>query len=222
MSLAYDFVVRHSVAGTMVLLVIIGFCIYGPQVLLVGTAPADLAHRGASGAAAGFVNFMGYMGAASGDVVTGYYSAPEHGGWQLAIYIWAAWAFAGSIIMAILWNTTTRHIGVFPGSAPKLAALAIMALAGFAVARGGEPAGLQIATFAGVACLLGTFVSRALAAPALLVAAAGVLVVFAGFTRAHEPVTWNQSAAMVAYGLVMITSLMILVERKVEEPCESL
>ena len=80
----------------MVLLVVIGFCIYGPQVLLVGTAPADLARRGTSAAAAGFVNFMGYMGAATGDVITGYYSSPEHGGWQVAIYIWAGWAFAGA------------------------------------------------------------------------------------------------------------------------------
>ena len=78
LSFVYDSVVRESAAGTMVLLVVIGFCIYGPQVLLVGTAPADLAHRGTSAAAAGFVNFMGYMGAATGDVVTGYYSSPRH------------------------------------------------------------------------------------------------------------------------------------------------
>ncbi len=54
------------------LLLLIGFCIFGPQVLLVGTAPADLARRGTAAAAAGFVNFMGYMGAFAGDLVTGY------------------------------------------------------------------------------------------------------------------------------------------------------
>ena len=57
------------------MLVVIGFCIYGPQVLLVGTAPADLAHRGTSAAAAGFVNFLGYMGAATGDVGVDYRSS---------------------------------------------------------------------------------------------------------------------------------------------------
>ena len=46
LSLAYDSVARTSVPATMLLLVLIGFCIYGPQVLLVGTAPADLAKRG--------------------------------------------------------------------------------------------------------------------------------------------------------------------------------
>ncbi len=39
MSLVYDSAVRHSAIGTILLLVVIGFCIYGPQVLLVGTAP---------------------------------------------------------------------------------------------------------------------------------------------------------------------------------------
>jgi sugar phosphate permease len=96
----------HGTAVTMALLVVIGFCIYGPQVLLVGTAPADLARRGTSAAAAGFVNFLGYMGAASGDVITGYYASPEHGGWQTVIYLWAAWAFAGAFLMAFLWRKT--------------------------------------------------------------------------------------------------------------------
>src|SRR5262245_29543350 len=103
LAFVYGSVAGHSMVGTMALLVVIGFCIYGPQVLLVGTAPADLARRGTSAAAAGFVNFLGYMGAASGDVVTGYYASATHGGWQTVIYIWAAWAFAGAFLMTFLW-----------------------------------------------------------------------------------------------------------------------
>jgi sugar phosphate permease len=103
LSFVYSSQAGHSTAGTMALLVVIGFCIYGPQVLLVGTAPADMARQGTSAAAAGFVNFLGYMGAASGDVITGYYAAPKHGGWQTVIYIWACWAFAGALLMAVLW-----------------------------------------------------------------------------------------------------------------------
>ncbi len=104
LTIAYESVTRTSVWATVLLLGVIGFCIYGPQVLLVGTAPADLARRGTSAAAAGFVNFMGYMGAATGDVVTGHYKMPEHGGWQVAIYIWAGWAFAAAFFAALLWN----------------------------------------------------------------------------------------------------------------------
>ena len=104
LTIAYESVARTSVWATVLLLGVIGFCIYGPQVLLVGTAPADLARRSTSAAAAGFVNFIGYMGAATGDIVTGHYKMPEHGGWQVAIYIWAGWAFAAAFFAALLWN----------------------------------------------------------------------------------------------------------------------
>ena len=103
MTLFYDAMVRTSVTGTVILLMFIGFCTFGPQVLLVGTAPADLARRGTSAAAAGFVNFMGYIGAAlAGDVLTGYLYARY--GWEVAIYAWAACAFLAAIAAGLLWN----------------------------------------------------------------------------------------------------------------------
>ena len=109
LTLVYESVAHTSTTATLVLLAVIGFCIFGPQVLLVGTAPADLARRGTAAAAAGFVNFLGYMGAAVGDKVTGYYKMPVHGGWHVTIYIWAGWAFAAAVFAALLWNTTARQ-----------------------------------------------------------------------------------------------------------------
>ena len=105
LSLAYDAVARISVPATMLLLVAIGFCIYGPQVLLVGTAPADLARKGTSAAAAGFVNCMGYVGAASGDYFTG--RSLDAYGWEKTIYLWAFWAFAAAVSAGFLWNATS-------------------------------------------------------------------------------------------------------------------
>jgi OPA family glycerol-3-phosphate transporter-like MFS transporter len=104
LSLAYDTVARTSVPATMVLLIMIGFCIYGPQVLLVGTAPADLARKGTSAAAAGFVNCMGYVGAASGDYFTG--RTLDSHGWKQAIFMWAGWAVAAAVAAGLLWNVT--------------------------------------------------------------------------------------------------------------------
>jgi sugar phosphate permease len=109
LSLAYDYVARTSVPATMVLLVMIGFCIYGPQVLLVGTAPADLARKGTSAAAAGFVNCMGYMGAASGDYFTG--RTLDAYGWERAIFLWASWAMAAAVAAGLLWNATATNDG---------------------------------------------------------------------------------------------------------------
>ena len=88
LTLLYDQVVRSSVIGTVLLLAVIGFTVYGPQVLLVGTAPADLARRGTAAAAAGFVNFMGYMGAFCGDFVTGH--VKDTYGWSVAVKVMAA------------------------------------------------------------------------------------------------------------------------------------
>ena len=91
----------------MVLLVLIGFCIYGPQVLLVGTAPMDLARGGAAAAAVGFVNFMGYMGAFAGDYVTGHIVDAQ--GWESGLRFWAACAFGAALLAAFLWNVRGRH-----------------------------------------------------------------------------------------------------------------
>lgn len=107
LSLVYDLVARTSAPLTMVLLVAVGFCIYGPQVLLVGTAPADLARKGTSAAAAGFVNCMGYIGAASGDYFTG--RTLDAYGWERAIFLWAAWALAAAVAAGVLWNATASR-----------------------------------------------------------------------------------------------------------------
>jgi sugar phosphate permease len=216
LSLVYDSVVSTSVTGTMVLLVVIGFCIYGPQVLLVGTAPADLAHRGTSAAAAGFVNFIGYMGAATGDVVTGYFSAPEHGGWRTAIYIWAGWAFAGSAITTLLWNTTSRRVGLVPAVVPKVASVALMLLAGAAVGQGGGTGWLATASFAAALVGAGSLVGRLAAAPSLLVSLCGVVAVFLAGSHGASSGTWNATVAMASYGLAAIAAVMILVEKKDE------
>jgi MFS family permease len=213
LTLVYDAAIQTSVIGSMLLLVAIGFCIIGPQVLMVGTAPADLAHRGTSAAAAGFVNFMGYMGAATGDVVTGYYQEPEHGGWQTAIYIWAGWAFAGAAIMAILWNTTSKKVGVLPGYVPKFGAIVALVAAFISLRSGGQSPELQWAALAAIGCVAASYARRIFALGAFVAAAVGLLAVFVAYLRGTEDVTWTESTAMVAYGLAMIMTLMIYVER---------
>ena len=104
--LAYDHVSEMRVEATVALLFGLGFAIVGAQVLLVGTAPADLARLGTAAAAAGFVNFMGYMGAFTGDLVTGYLK--HHYNWQSAIQFWAACALAAAGVVATLWRVGPR------------------------------------------------------------------------------------------------------------------
>lgn len=109
MSLVYHRVAEESVPATVVLLGCIGFCLFGPQVLLVGTAPSDLARKGTSAAAVGFVNALGYLGAAAGDVVTGWLRDRAPDDWQTVIYVWAGWAFGAAIASGVLWNVAARR-----------------------------------------------------------------------------------------------------------------
>ena len=109
LTIVYASVARTSVIATLGLLVVIGFCVFGPQVLLVGTAPADMARRGTAAAAAGFVNFLGYMGASAGDIVTGHYLDKDSGNWQVVIHIWAGWAFAAALFAGLLWRATAAR-----------------------------------------------------------------------------------------------------------------
>ncbi len=102
LSVAYNTVIHWGMGASVTILFLIGFCIFGPQVLLVGTLPVDLARRGTAAAAAGFVNFMGYMGAAAGDKFTGHLA--QDYGWKFAVWFWAGCAFAGAAVISCLWN----------------------------------------------------------------------------------------------------------------------
>lgn len=148
-----------------------------------------------------------------GVVATGYLASAAYRGWQTAIYVWAGWAFAGAAIMAILWNTTPNKVGVLPGYVPKMGAMAALLAAGAALRFGGHPLALQVLTVAAIGSDLASFTSRVAAAAALAIAAVGLLSVFIRYVRGASDVTWPESAAMVAFGLALITTLMILVER---------
>jgi OPA family glycerol-3-phosphate transporter-like MFS transporter len=93
----------------VVCLALVGFCLYGAHVLLVGTAAQDFARHGATAAAAGFVDFTGHMGAFSGDVVTGW--MVRHHGWAGAIAWWACAAFAAAALVATLWHSRPEDVG---------------------------------------------------------------------------------------------------------------
>ena len=103
----YDVVTRTSTLGTVVLLFAIGFCIFGPQVLLVGTAPSDLARRGTAAAAAGFVNFMGYIGAFAGDLVTGMLAKKYD--WRNGYLFLGRLRCLAACVVAMLWRVGPRR-----------------------------------------------------------------------------------------------------------------
>jgi sugar phosphate permease len=107
LGLVYDRVIHQGLAASVLILFVIGFCIFGSQVLVVGTLPVDLAKKGTAAAAAGFVNFMGYMGAAAGDKVTG--GLAQNYGWKFAVHFWAGCGFVAAIVILFLWNVEKKR-----------------------------------------------------------------------------------------------------------------
>ena len=104
--IAYDALIRTNLVASLLILVAIGALIFGPQVLLVGTTPVDFAKRGAAAAACGFVDFLGYVGAALGDQATGY--LVDQYSWRAALWFWAACAFGAALVVTPLWRASAR------------------------------------------------------------------------------------------------------------------
>ena len=104
--LAYDAIVRTDLVASIVTLAAIGALIFGPQVLLVGTTPVDLARPGTAAAACGFADCFGYLGAFSGDQVTGY--LVDRYDWHAALVFWASCAFLAACVVAPLWRARAQ------------------------------------------------------------------------------------------------------------------
>ena len=215
LTLLYESVSRSSVGGTIVLLAVIGFCIYGPQVLLVGTAPADLAHKGTAAAAAGFVNFMGYMGAATGDVVTGYYSVAEHGGWQLTIFIWAGWAFAAALASGLLWNATASQLTLLAGWVPVVVGAGLLLLSAVLVFFVAGMHWVVITAFGGAVLLpLARHREPRLAWLTGVASLVGLIGLLLGGVPDQGFSSWYTVLPRVGHGLGVLAALMVVVEKR--------
>lgn len=102
LTLLFDKIAPLGAGPTVLCMALIGFFLYGAQILLVGTAAQDFAKRGTTAAAAGFVDFMGYLGAFGGDVLTGWLL--KNHDFHAAIIFWAIAALVAAGLSALLWR----------------------------------------------------------------------------------------------------------------------
>jgi sugar phosphate permease len=61
----------------------------------------------------GFVNFMGYMGAAAGDKFTGILADADQT-WRSPTYLWAVFALLAAAFVAVLWSKSAGGIEETP------------------------------------------------------------------------------------------------------------
>ena len=84
-----------------ILFAVIGFLVYGPQVL-VGIAGAELSSKKAAAAGAGLTGFFGYLGAAFSGVGVGYMA--DNWGWQTTFLSFVGFAIVGAICFLFVWG----------------------------------------------------------------------------------------------------------------------
>ena len=99
-------VVAHLPAGSTAALaaclLVAGAAFGGADILLVGTLAMDIASRKGAGAAVGFIDAMGYLGAAVTGAGGGWLA--QHYGWNATFLAWAAAASVAVPLMATLWR----------------------------------------------------------------------------------------------------------------------
>ena len=87
---------------SLLCLIAIGFTTYGPHVMIVGAIPMDYASRKATASATGFIDSLGYFGAALTGVISGF--MVDNYGWNAAFYFWVVGVIMAIILMSLQWN----------------------------------------------------------------------------------------------------------------------
>ena len=87
---------------SFIILGVTGFCVFGAHVILIAAVPMDMGTRKAAGSVAGFINFIGYLGAGMSGVLSGILA--DKFGWSASFWFWIVSAFLASAILAGLWK----------------------------------------------------------------------------------------------------------------------
>lgn len=87
---------------SLVCLMVIGFLTFGPHMMMVTAMPMELGTRKAASSATGFIDGMGYIGAAITGIGTGWLLDTFN--WSAAFYFWLVAAIAAAGLMLLLWN----------------------------------------------------------------------------------------------------------------------
>ncbi len=89
-----------------VMLGLIGFFTYAPQLLIAGVASVDFGSKRLAASATGFVGLFGYIGATLSSTGTGFFV--DRWGWKGGIYFWALSALIGGLLTLIMWKAKPK------------------------------------------------------------------------------------------------------------------
>lgn len=102
MSIVFPFVDTNNTWLIMVVIAMIGFCTYGPHILMVGHAAQDFGKKAGAGGAAGFIDAMGYVGATLTGVGAGHLIDTR--GYQITFVTFGSAALIGALLACFIWK----------------------------------------------------------------------------------------------------------------------
>ena len=101
LSIAFPFVPADNTAAVIAIVALIGFCTYGPHILMVGHAAQDFGRKSGAAGAAGFIDAMGYLGATVSGIGAGALIG-QHG-YKVAFIAFGAAAILGALLASLIW-----------------------------------------------------------------------------------------------------------------------
>ena len=111
-SILFPYVDPANTWLVVLVVALVGFCTYGPHILMVGHAAQDFGKKSGAAGAAGFIDGMGYIGAAltgwgAGRLIKSYGDDPASllQGYQTSFVTFGSAAFLGALLACFLWKT---------------------------------------------------------------------------------------------------------------------
>jgi len=120
-SIAFPFVDRNNTPLVVAVVALVGFCTYGPHILMVGHAAQDFGKKSGAGGAAGFIDAMGYVGATLAGVGAGALidsqgldPVGQQRGYEITFVTFGLAAILGALLTCLIWKVGPRSDGVAP------------------------------------------------------------------------------------------------------------
>ena len=101
-SVAFPFVDPNNSTLIILLVALIGFCTYGPHILMVGHAAQDFGRKSGAAGAAGFIDAFGYIGASAAGWGAGVLIGAR--GYELTFVLFGSAALLAVLPISIIWK----------------------------------------------------------------------------------------------------------------------
>jgi len=125
LSIVFPFIPPDNTWLLVAVIALVGFCTYGPHILMVGHAAQDFGKKSGAGGAAGFIDAWGYVGVAfagmgAGALIGWYGDDPvsKQQGYELTFVTFGFAAILGALLTCFIWKVGPDGERVGPEASP--------------------------------------------------------------------------------------------------------